>query len=196
MKERRRSAVSARGRFGGNGPRLSSERSVGGRWAYSRDRLLASLVDVPVVLAWVAVAALAGVALRALDATPRTPAGWDGIAFVTLILPVTVTFALAEASRRQGTPGKQRLRLSVTDRAGRRLGRGRSLARSAVKFAPWQAAHTAVFQLAAGREDPWLFGLSVGAQVVVVASAVSMLADPEHRALHDRVAGTRVTPQA
>lgn len=176
-----------------SGQQPSAGRTDGAGPRYRRRRLLASLGDLPVVLAWAAVAAVVGVALQALDAAPRTPAGWDAIAFLTLIAPVTLTLALAEASSRQGTPGKRRLRLVVVDRAGRRLGRGRSLARSGVKFAPWQAAHTAVFQLASGREDAWLLALSVGAQLVVVASTLMMLVDRHHRALHDLVAGTRVT---
>jgi hypothetical protein len=96
----------------------------GGRWAYSRRRLLASLWDLPVVLAWAAVAAVVGVTSETLDVTPRTPAGWDAIPFLTLIVPVTVTLALAEASTRQASPGKRHVGLFVADRAGRRLGRG------------------------------------------------------------------------
>jgi uncharacterized RDD family membrane protein YckC len=55
-------------------------------------------------------------------------------------------------------------------------------------------AHTAVFRLAAASTAPVYVVLSIVAQVLVVASIVTMAADSRHRSLHDLITGTRVVP--
>jgi len=65
-----------------------------------------------------------------------------------------------------------------------------------VKFLPWQLAHTAVFHLAGGSTSLAFLALSIGAQVLVVASVLVMAIDARHRALHDWVAGTRVMEES
>ena len=81
-----------------------------------------------------------------------------------------------EGSGRQATFGKHRMRLVVVDAAGRPPGFRRAVVRSAVKFLPWQLAHTAVFQLAAGSTSLTFVALSVGAQLLVLASLVVIVA--------------------
>lgn len=156
-------------------------------------RALALAWDLPVIAAWALFAGIVGVALNNLvGPQPRSPWTLDLQAFLTLILPVILTFACLEGSERQATFGKRRLRLIVTDAHGRPPGFRRALVRSAVLFLPWQLAHTAVFNLAAGSTSIVFLGLSIGAQVLVVVSVLAMTIDARHRALHDWVAGTRV----
>jgi uncharacterized RDD family membrane protein YckC len=156
-------------------------------------RGLALAWDLPVIAAWALFAGIVGVALNILvGPQPRSPWALDLQAFLTLILPVVVTFAYLEGSGRQATFGKRRLRLIVTDACGRPPGSRRALIRSAVRFLPWQLGHTAVFHLAAGSTSIVFVGLSIGAQMLVVASVLVMAIDARHRALHDWVAGTRV----
>lgn len=69
---------------------------------------------------------------------------------------------------------------------------GCALARSTVEFLPWQLAHTAMIGLAAGFTNACLIVLGIGAQALVLASLIAMAADPNHRAAHDWIAGTRV----
>jgi uncharacterized RDD family membrane protein YckC len=155
-------------------------------------RLQAAALDFPIVMGWAAFSGAGGAVLRLLDLGFDTPAAWDAYAFVTLVAPVVVTMALMEASPRQATPGKRRLGLVVIDADGERLTRRRSLARATVKFAPWQMAHTAVFQLVAGSTAAGYLVLSISAQALVVASIVTMALDSRHRSFHDLIAGTRV----
>lgn len=155
-------------------------------------RLWAAMLDLPVILGWAVAAGLAGLGLRALGVVVETPGGWDALAFATLVLPVIVTMAVAEASWWQGSPGKRRGGFRVVDRNGRRITLVRSLARSGVKFAPWQMAHTAVFHLLADSRSPGWVALSVLAQVLVLGSVLMMFADGRHRSLHDLVTGTEV----
>jgi len=157
-------------------------------------RRLASLAwDLPVIAAWALFAGIVGVALNILvGPQPRSPWSLDLQAFLTLILPVVLTFSYLEGSRRQATFGKRRMHVVVTDADGLSTGFRRALVRSVVKFLPWQLAHTAVFHLAGGSTSLAFLALSIGAQLLVVASALVMAIDGRHRALHDWVAGTRV----
>ena len=155
-------------------------------------RLQAAAFDLPIIVGWVVFSGAIGAVLRLLDLDFETASAWDVYAFGTLVFPVMLTFALLEASPRRSTPGKRKLWLVVVNPHGGRLTRGRALARSAVKFAPWQMAHTAVFQLVAGSTAAGYVVLSIAAQTLVLASIVTMAVDSQHRSLHDFIAGTRV----
>jgi len=155
-------------------------------------RIQAAALDLPIVVGWAAFAGLVGWGLRLLDLDFETATAWDVFAFVALVLPVVLTFAFLEASDRRATPGKRRLGLVVVNRKQQRLTRGRSLVRSVVKFAPWQMAHTALFQLQAESTSVGYLVLSIVAQAIVLASVFTMALDSRHRALHDLIAGTRV----
>jgi uncharacterized RDD family membrane protein YckC len=63
----------------------------------------------------------------------------------TLTLPVVLYLALSEASQAQATLGKRVLSLRVTATDSRRPTLARSLVRSALKFAPWELAHAAIW---------------------------------------------------
>jgi uncharacterized RDD family membrane protein YckC len=78
----------------------------------------------------------------------------QAIGFVLVTLPVGLYFALSEASGRQATWGKRRLALVVVGPGGGRSGLGRSLARAAVKFVPWELAHAAVWGIALAGGEP------------------------------------------
>ncbi len=127
----------------------------------------------------------------------QNPALFDLFAFLTLVLPVTLYFALCECSARQVTWGKQRMHLYVTTLDGGRISLPRSLARSAIKFLPWQIAHTSLFHipgwpLAVQQIPPGAlvgFGISwllAGSYLVLLAFSRS------HRTTYDLVVGTKV----
>lgn len=155
-------------------------------------RVKAATWDLVVVAIWAGIAALAGVAYRLTGTELATPLASDIFAFSTLVAPVVLTFAYQEASPRRATFGKQRVGLVVVDSGKGRLGFGRSLARSLVKFTPWQLGHTAVFGLMADPTRPGLIALAMGSQSLVLVSVLLVWLSPESRALHDLVAGTRV----
>jgi uncharacterized RDD family membrane protein YckC len=158
-------------------------------------RLLAVLADLPLIGGWVLFATVTGLIARATGFDFARPSAWDLFAFLTLIAPVTITFAALEASPRSATWGKRRNGLRVVDPNGGRLSYSRSFVRSVVKFAPWQIAHTGVFQITDGAEQVGVV-LAIVAQGVVLCSVGLAWFDREHRALHDFVAGTRVLATA
>ena len=68
--------------------------------------------------------------------------------FITVTLPVSLYFALSEASSRQATWGKHRAKLKVCRvKDGNRLSMARSLSRTALKFTPWEIVHASIWYI-------------------------------------------------
>ena len=165
-------------------------------------RLAAFAIDYLIIAAYIVVLTLVSFAVRsqvtAIDVSASTaPWLFDLLAFTTLVLPVTLYFALYEASRHRATVGKRRMGLVVVTEGGESLDRGRSLLRSALKFAPWQIAHTSLFHIpgwpVAVETVPAAAAAGLGiASVVAVLYAVSVVAFADRRTPYDYVAGTRV----
>ncbi len=126
-----------------------------------------------------------------------TPIARDALAFVALILPVILYFATQESSVAQGTWGKRKVRVRVQTLAGERMNFGRSFIRSAVKFLPWQIAHTCLFNIpgwpVAPEEPPawvlWGFGVVWG---LVGVNFGMLIWSKTHRTLYDWLSGTVV----
>lgn len=123
-----------------------------------------------------------------------TPIAGEATGFLLITLPVILYFALFEASSRQATLGKMRMGLMVTDLAGMRLTRWRSLARTILKFVPWELAHACIWQIRFAR-DPSAAIYTVGfvaVWLIIGANIVSLLISPTRQTLYDRAAGTVV----
>jgi uncharacterized RDD family membrane protein YckC len=158
-------------------------------------RAAALALDFLIIAGYAAVLAIFSILLLLTTSIEeRLDSPWirDLVAFVTLILPVILYFAFQEGSSRQATLGKRKMKLKVIDQHGRRLGLGRALLRSGLKFLPWQLAHTTVFQIWAGNTSPLLFGLSILAQLLVVVYLLSLWLNKRHRTPYDWLAGTGV----
>ncbi len=170
--------------------------------AGARPRLLAFALDYLVIaayaLALTAATLLAANPLRGLlAALLATPASRDAVAFVTVVLPVSLYFALQEGSARQGTWGKRKLGLRVTGLDGGPLPLGRALVRAAVKFLPWQIAHTCLFHypgwpLAPAAPPAWVIVGFALVWLLVIIYLVMLGFCKSHRTPYDRLAGSQV----
>ncbi|NHA67779.1 RDD family protein [Phycicoccus flavus] len=159
-----------------------------------RDRLAALGLDYLVVVGLLAGAALVGVGVQVLGPDLRgSVLATDLLALACSVLPVALYLGLTEGGAAQATWGKRRRGLVVTTVDGRRVGRGRALARAAVKLLPWQLAHVAVVRLALEVDAPIVVGVTYGASLLLlVLTLVLAWRTARHRALHDLVAGTVV----
>lgn len=149
-----------------------------------------------VIIGWLAVlTAVASAARASLPPTTatRTLLATDASAFGFSVLPVWVYLSATEASARQASWGKRRVGLRVTTSDGSRAGWRRIASRNAVKLLPWQLAHIAVARLILGVDDPVTVGVTYTLSLLIPAVSIMMAwRDPQRRALHDRVVGTRV----
>ncbi len=170
-------------------------------------RALASVGDLGVIAGWIAgltaVSVVARTAVRGRagdgpdiwDNRAAPPAAVDLGVFLLTVLPVGAYLTATEAGPHQAGAGKRWQGLRVTADGGGRPGLARVLVRNALKLLPWQLGHLAAARFTTGREPSpavWAaYGLS---SVLAAADIAAALRDPHSRALHDRVAGTRVTP--
>jgi len=162
-------------------------------------RILAFAIDYLPIAAYLAVLVAGGAWLsRSSETLTRVlfggPVIGEASGFLLITLPVTLYFALSEASSRQATWGKTRMGLMVTDVAGTRLSRARSIGRSALKFIPWELAHACIWQVSFAR-DPSSAVYVVGFALVwllIGANVVSLLVSPTSQTLYDRAAGSVV----
>lgn len=159
-------------------------------------RLAAFAVDYLLIAAWMG--AIAGVSL-ALGRSGQPPESLAErvlghlVADASLTGPVVLYFALTE-SLMGGGLGKRLFGVSIRRRDGTPVSLGRSLARSAFKFAPWELAHVGLWY-GPGRplfDAPSGFGLAaLTAATGLAALWAAGLFAPSGRTVYDRLAGTR-----
>ena len=159
-------------------------------------RLLAFAIDFILIAAYILV--LIGIGAGTIRITSElvvlaSPWTIDLLAFLVLILPVILYFALQEGSQRQATWGKRRVGITVVNAQGQKLSWLQALTRSAIKFLPWQLAHTCVIQIWFGQTSPWLIVGALLAQGLVGIYVLSILVNKEHRALYDLPSGAYVS---
>lgn len=158
-------------------------------------RLPAIALDFLVIAAYAAILAAVSLLLDRLTGFAQrlnSALAVDVLAFLMLILPVILYFSLQEGSPWQATLGKRRMGVEVVDSRGGRLSLGRALLRSAIKFLPWQLAHSAVLQIRYGNDSRSVIVLTILAQLLVIVYLLSPLLDKQRRAPYDFLAGSRV----
>lgn len=171
--------------------------------AAGRDRLWAFAFDYVLILGYLAILTGIGVFLTVgpvgaeWSELMSDPVRADLVAFLLAVLPVTIYFALGEASDAGATWGKRRVGIRVTGPGGGSPGLARSLARSGLKFLPWQMAHTAMFHipgfpLAPGEPPPWSPPVLAVAWALVAIYLLGLTRFGGRRTLYDRISGCRV----
>lgn len=176
---------------------LSAKSEPTADYAGPKRRLVAFAYDYIVIAMYIGV--LAGISLliepvgellrQRLFTTPVTS---DLAGFVLLILPVILYFTLQEGSARGSTWGKRRTGVRVVSVQGEPIGYGRALLRAAVKFLPWQIAHTAIFQSFDGNPSPGVYVLFALAYGLVAVYLLYLWRHPAHRTPYDLLARTAV----
>ncbi len=167
-------------------------------------RLKAFVFDYLIILAYIAALfgvnfgiILGGGVLEDISPLFSSPFVKDAIAFTTLILPVILYFALQEGSLRQSTWGKRKAGIRVANVDGGRLTRKQALVRSAVKFLPWQIAHTCIYHvegwpLEVNTLSPLVMAGFVLVYVLVGIYIACVLISKKHRTPYDWAAGSYV----
>lgn len=166
-------------------------------------RIGAFLLDYLIIAAYLVLLVIVSVGLgfgplrsvfQALFADPNSS---EFSAFLLLVLPVILYFALFESSSWQATWGKRKMGLRVIDTHGARVSLPRSFARSLLRFVPWELTHACIWRIpgwpfAPATPSPIIIAGLVLVWVSVVAYLVSMLVSKKHQALYDWIVGTYV----
>jgi uncharacterized RDD family membrane protein YckC len=166
-------------------------------------RIGAFLLDYLIIAAYIALLVIMSVGLgfgplrRAFRAMFADPTISEFSAFLLLVLPVIMYFALLEHSSWQATWGKRKMGLQVIDTHGARLSLPRSLVRSLLKFVTWELTHACLWRipgwpLAPTTPSPLITAGLVLVWILVGAYLVSILVRKKHQALYDWITGTYV----
>jgi len=171
--------------------------------AQMRRRIQAFMFDYLVILGYLSLLATAGLFLTlgpvgsGWSALVSTPLRKDLLAFFTTVLPVIAYFAWSERSVDGATWGKRHIGLRVVGPGGCRLSGGQALARSVIKFLPWQMAHTALFHIPGFpmvSADPpaWTVWVLGGMWVLVACYLVGRTRFFGGRTIYDRLSNSHV----
>ncbi|MCA1012780.1 RDD family protein [Halobacillus halophilus] len=119
-------------------------------------------------------------------------AQWTG--FLLITFPVSLYFIISEQSEWKGTVGKRKAGICVVDLTGERIGIGRSILRTTIKFLPWEAAHFVVWNLIlpSGFSERTLYVILSVVYITVFLYLILPLTNPMRRNVYDWVAGTAV----
>jgi len=122
----------------------------------------------------------------------ESPVAMNVLAFCVLVLPVIIYFSIQESSSYQATWGKRKVKIKVVNTHGVRISLFQAIIRSAIKFLPWQIAHTSVIYLWFGYQSQILLLIALFAQGLVVIYFICIWLEKKHRAIYDLIAGTFV----
>jgi uncharacterized RDD family membrane protein YckC len=118
----------------------------------------------------------------------------QAVAFLIVTLPITLYFAIGESSTKQAAWGKQRLNLKVTDHEGKRIKFWRALARTVLKFIPWELSHTLIWNIYFSTESfPTYINYGFALVYLLIGlNIVSVAMTKTKQSLYDLLAGTFV----
>lgn len=165
------------------------------RFAGLKQRVLASMVDFLIIAGYILILLIIGVGIYFLSGGKTllaSPIAMNVLAFVILVLPVILYFALQESSPQQATCGKRRAKIRVVTVQGARMSLWQSLLRSAIKFLPWQLAHICIIYIWYGNQLTIFLIGSLVAQGLVIVYVLCLWLGKRHRTPYDWIAGTCV----
>lgn len=169
-------------------------KSYAGFW----QRVKAFLFDYSIILGYLIAITVLGLLLRQFTSgfewlfADRVRA--QGTVILILTMPVSLFFALGDASLKQGTWGKRRVGLRVKDKNGDRIGLGRSLLRTGLKFIPWELSHTVLWEIAFSNGASSVlinYGYAF-VYLLIGLNITSVLLTKTNQSLYDLLAGTYV----
>ncbi len=158
-------------------------------------RIVACLFDFLIIGGYFLMLVAVGVCVNALTggiSFLESPIAMNILSFLTLVLPVVLYFALQEGSSRQATWGKLRAKIKVVQVQGIRMSLWQSVLRSAIKFLPWQLAHTCVIYIWFGNQSPVFLVGALVAQGLVIIYVAFLCFSKRHQTPYDWIAGTAV----
>jgi uncharacterized RDD family membrane protein YckC len=118
----------------------------------------------------------------------------QAVGFLLVTLPITLYFALCESSPWQATWGKRRRGLAVIGTGSKRIRFPHALARTVLKFIPWELSHFLIWQANFAGSDPpgWITAGFVLVWLLVIANAIRVWRSGTGQSFYDWMTGTYV----
>ncbi|OJJ21116.1 hypothetical protein BKI52_11145 [marine bacterium AO1-C] len=167
---------------------------------YFLKRTLAYFIDcsiafsaIMLILQWAILSNIRG-ALGLTDAWFRDGVNVELYVLTTISLPVWIYFIYFDSKKSKGTFGKRIMKLAVQDAQQQRISVGKSLARVALKLAPWEIIHLGLMLPTPihYQEEPEIGVVTILGIVLFVGLALSILLNANQQSLYDRLTGTQV----
>lgn len=166
-------------------------------------RLLAFALDYIIISAYLGALVVVSVAIARTGAGPgfralfSNPNSAELTAFLLLVLPVLLYFAVFESSRWQATWGKRVVGLGVVATAGAQVSFLRALWRNALKLIPWELTHACLWRIPGWPFAPatpplWITVGLILVWVVVAVYIFSLVFSRTGQTLYDWLAGVRI----
>jgi len=119
------------------------------------------------------------------------------IGLISLTLPIVLYFVIMENKSKQGTIGKNIMKIKVTDENNQTASLKKIIIRNIIKFLPWEIAHlgihwTIYFSNKSIEQPVWIWLVLIIPQVTVVVYLLSIVTDKNNRGIYDRISRTRV----
>ncbi|MDN4522930.1 RDD family protein [Fictibacillus fluitans] len=124
----------------------------------------------------------------------ESPLSAEITGFLLITLPVSLYFVISEGSPLHATWGKRKTGIIVTDQSNRPVGFGRSLFRTALKFAPWELAHFTIWNmiLPSPYSEQSLSFLLISDYVLILIYLISPFINKKNRTVYDFLSGTAI----
>ncbi|WP_244520377.1 RDD family protein [Fictibacillus solisalsi] len=124
----------------------------------------------------------------------ESPFSAEMTGFFLITLPVSLYFAINEGVYLHATWGKRKMGILVRDKRGLPVGLGRSLFRTALKFAPWELAHFTIWHmiLPSTYSEEFISFLLITDYGLISIYLISPFYNKKKRTLYDCLAGTAV----
>jgi uncharacterized RDD family membrane protein YckC len=159
-------------------------------------RIFAYGIDYVIIMIYAGILFLISYGIHSINNLPievQEPITGNIISFLSLTLPVFMYFFLSESSKKQGTLGKQILKIKVQNNTTKNI-----FIRVFLKILPWEVAHFGVHFMmyydSLNIEIPlWNWIIIIAPQVLVLIYFISVLKTKGKSSLHDRVANTSIT---
>jgi uncharacterized RDD family membrane protein YckC len=172
-----------------------------------RLRIAAFLLDYLIIVVYIFLLIIVSVALgsgplrQVLQGLFANPNSSEISAFLLLVLPAILYFALYESSSWQATWGKRKIGLRVINAQGETLSFGRSLVRSLIKFLPWELAHACLWRIPGWPFNPQTPPVIITAGLILVwviagVYLISLLLSKKRQTIYDMIAGSFVVLRA
>ncbi|MGM8366408.1 RDD family protein [Virgibacillus sp. W0181] len=114
--------------------------------------------------------------------------------FLMMTLPISLYFIVCERSKWQGTWGKKKMGIRVVDGSGQRIGLGRSIMRTVIKFLPWEVAHFGIWRLMlpTNYSEITIFIILNAVNLAIILYLIIPLTNKKRKNVYDWIAGTVV----